>query len=103
MSKSHWQIVKHESNGKAIEGTFKSWRLEDVDPKILNIALKAAGAIGDGLYGVDLKQNDKGIYVMEVNDNPNIDAGVEDSILGDELYSRILEEFIRRWEMRRSV
>ena len=103
MSKSHWQIVKHESNGKAIEGTFKAWRLEDVDPKILNIALKAAGAIGDGLYGVDLKQNDKGIYVMEVNDNPNLDAGVEDTILGDELYTRILEEFIRRWEMRRSV
>lgn len=103
MSKSHWQIVKHESNGKAIEGTFKAWRLEDVDPKIINIALKAAGAIGDGLYGVDLKQNDKGIFVMEVNDNPNIDSGVEDVVLGDELYTRILEEFIRRWEMRRSV
>ncbi|MBI1425077.1 MAG: ATP-grasp domain-containing protein [Gammaproteobacteria bacterium] len=103
MSKAHWQIVKHESNGKAIEGTFKAWRLEDVDPKIINIALKAASAIGDGLYGVDLKQNDKGIYVMEVNDNPNIDAGVEDTILGDELYTRILEEFVRRWEMRRSV
>jgi len=40
---------------------------------------------------------------MEVNDNPNLDAGVEDAILGDELYTRILEEFIRRWEMRRSV
>ena len=103
MSKAHWQIVKHESNGKAIEGTFKSLRLEDVDPKILSIALKAAGAIGDGLYGVDLKQNANGIYVMEVNDNPNLDSGVEDSILGDELYSKVLEEFIRRWEMRRSV
>lgn len=103
MSKSHWQIVKHESNGKAIEGAYKAWRLEDVDPKILNIALKAASAIGDGLYGVDLKKNDKGIYVMEVNDNPNLEAGVEDTILGDELYSRVLEEFIRRWEMRRSV
>jgi glutathione synthase/RimK-type ligase-like ATP-grasp enzyme len=102
MSKAHWQIVKHESNGKAIEGGYKCWRLEDVDPKIISIALKAAAAIGDGLYGVDLKQNDKGIFVMEVNDNPNIETGVEDAVLGDELYSRILAEFIRRWEKRRS-
>lgn len=103
MSKAHWQIVKHESNGKAVEGAFKCWRLEDVDPKIVNIALKAAGAIGDGLYGVDLKQNDKGIFVMEVNDNPNLETGVEDVVLGDELYTRILKEFIHRWEKRRSV
>jgi len=103
MSKAHWQIVKHESNGKAIEGTYKCWRLEDVDAKIINIALKAAGAIGDGLYGVDLKQNDKGIFVMEVNDNPNIETGVEDAVLGDELYVRILEEFVHRWETRRFI
>lgn len=103
MSKAHWQIVKHESNGKAIEGAFKAWHLDDVDPKIIHIALKAAGAIGNGLYGVDLKQNEKGIFVMEVNDNPNIETGVEDALLGDDLYSRILGEFIRRWEMRRSA
>jgi glutathione synthase/RimK-type ligase-like ATP-grasp enzyme len=103
MSKAHWQIVKHQSNGKAVEGAYQCWRLQDVDPKIIDIALKAAGAIGDGLYGVDLKQNGKGIYVMEVNDNPNLETGVEDAILGDELYTRILEEFIRRWEIRRSV
>jgi len=103
MSKAHWQIVKHESNGKAVEGAYKAWRLEDVDPKIIGIAQKAAAAIGDGLYGVDLKQNNNGIYVMEVNDNPNIETGVEDAILGDELYGRILEEFIQRWERRRSA
>jgi len=103
MSKAHWQIVKHESNGKAIEGSYKCWRLEDVDAKIIDIALKAAGAIGDGLYGVDLKQNDKGIFVMEVNDNPNIETGVEDAVLGDELYVRILEEFVHRWETRRFI
>ena len=40
---------------------------------------------------------------MEVNDNPNIETGVEDAILGDELYTRVLGEFIRRWEMRRSA
>lgn len=103
MSKAHWQIVKHESNGKAIEGGYKCWRVEDVDPKIIQIALKAAAAIGDGLYGVDLKQNDKGIFVMEVNDNPNLETGVEDAMLGDELYTGILKEFMRRWERRGSL
>ena len=42
-------------------------------------ALKAANLIGDGLYGVDLKQSDGKFYVIEVNDNPNLDAGFEDA------------------------
>jgi glutathione synthase/RimK-type ligase-like ATP-grasp enzyme len=45
---------------------------------------------------------DKGAFVIEVNDNPNIDAGVEDATLGDGLYRLILEEFIRRIETLRS-
>ena len=35
---------------------------------------------------------------MEVNDNPNIESGVEDDLLGWGLYYRIMEEFIRRLE-----
>jgi hypothetical protein len=27
---------------------------------------------------------------MEVNDNPNIDAGIEDAVLKEELYLRIM-------------
>jgi len=51
------------------------------------------------LYGVDLKEvNGKG-YVIEVNDNPNIDSGVEDKFLGRELYSLIMQEFKRRLEL----
>jgi len=36
--------------------------------------------------------------VIEVNDNPNIDAGVEDVYLKDDLYRLILQEFVRRLE-----
>ena len=68
---------------------------------MVEVALKAANLIGDGLYGVDLKQGDKGIYVIEVNDNPNIDAGVEDQVLKEELYRIILAEFVRRLELQR--
>jgi hypothetical protein len=36
-----------------------------------------------------------------VNDNPSIDAGVEDVYLGDELYLRVMQEFLRRMERKR--
>lgn len=65
------------------------------------MALQAANLIGDGLYGVDVKQNEGGVYVIEVNDNPNLEAGVEDAFLKDELYSLILREFVRRLDSRK--
>lgn len=70
---------------------------------VVRMALKAANLIGDGLYGVDLKQIGKKVYVIEVNDNPNIDAGYEDEVLQDELYLRIMDVFLRRIEARKSV
>lgn len=39
--------------------------------------------------------------VIEVNDNPSIDHGVEDMILGTELYKIILREFIARLDAKR--
>jgi glutathione synthase/RimK-type ligase-like ATP-grasp enzyme len=59
-------------------------------------AVHAASVIGDGLYGVDLKQVVDRCYVMEVNDNPNIDAGNEDGVLKDALYREVLGVFLRR-------
>jgi len=38
--------------------------------------------------------------VIEVNDNPNLDAGTEDGVLGDELYRRVLQAFIQRLELK---
>ena len=99
MPAKHWQIVKHESSGEFTEGGFKAWRLEDVPPQVLSIGLKAANAIGNGFYGVDIKQRGDAVYVIEVNDNPNMDAGVEDVILGDAIYQLIIEELMRRVEL----
>ena len=56
----------------------------------------AANLIGDGLYGVDLKQSGKRCYVIEVNDNPNLEHGVEDLIGKDEVWTRLLNWFIKR-------
>lgn len=102
MSKRHWQIVKHDDSGRYQEGAFKTWRVADTPPEIIEVALAAAKLIGDGLYGVDLKQTEKGVFVIEVNDNPNIDAGVEDEFLGSGLYEAIIAEFVRRLDQRKA-
>jgi glutathione synthase/RimK-type ligase-like ATP-grasp enzyme len=100
MADKHWQIVKHEADGKHDEGRFKTFAVDQAPKQVVDIALKASNLIGDGLYGVDLKQNDKGVFVIEINDNPNMDRGVEDAVLKDDLYALVLRDFLRRIEAR---
>lgn len=71
-----------------------------VPQQVLDAATKAANLIGAGLYGVDLKEIEGKAYVIEVNDNPSIDHGVEDLFLGDLVYDRIMTEFLRRIQLR---
>ncbi len=99
MAKDHWQVIQRDGNGKAVGlGSVDTLAIADVPPAVVRTALKAANLIGDGLYGVDLKQVGKRVLVIEVNDNPNLDAGMEDRVLGSALYQRIAEVFLRRLE-----
>ena len=100
MAKGHWQIYNHKSNGKSSSGDYETIPIYNVPKSVIKTAQKVTSVIGKGLYGVDLKLIDDKCYVIEVNDNPNIDYGVEDSILGDELYNRILREFVFRLEQK---
>ncbi len=99
MARNHWQIYNHESR-RYFSGDFETLPTFEVPKPVLDAALKAAKVVGDGLYGVDLKYADGKAYVMEVNDNPNIDHKIEDAYLGDELYMQIMAEFLRRLETR---
>jgi glutathione synthase/RimK-type ligase-like ATP-grasp enzyme len=74
--------------------------LTEVPSRVLRAGVRAANAIGDGLYGVDVKEVDGHAYVVEVNDNPNLESGVEDKIGGDEIYEAILRHFLERIESR---
>ncbi|HEY5673209.1 MAG TPA: RimK family protein [Malonomonas sp.] len=98
MASKHWQILKRADGGKLIEGNVETFPVEDVPLAVCRTALKAANLIGDGLYGVDLKQIGKKIYVIEINDNPNIDAGLEDKILKDNLYLEMMQVVMARVE-----
>jgi len=102
MSRSHWQIVNHKADGRSVAGGFSTMAIEAAPPEVVDAARQAASLIGDGLYGVDLKQNERGIFVIEINDNPNIDQGIEDKVLKGELYAAVIREFIRRIEVSRS-
>ena len=99
MARNHWQIYNHESE-RFFSGGFETMPTFEVPQKVLKAALKACAAVGNGLYGVDIKQKDNNVYVLEVNDNPSIDHKVEDAYLGNELYMQIMSEFQRRLEER---
>ncbi len=98
MARGHWQIYHHNDSGKSQTGSFETVPVHKVPKHVLRNALDAANAIGKGLYGVDIKAIDEKSVIIEVNDNPSIDHGVEDAILGDELYRLILREFLDRLE-----
>jgi glutathione synthase/RimK-type ligase-like ATP-grasp enzyme len=98
MARGHWQVVKYRSDGSAREGGFRAFEIEQAPPDVIDVAVRAARPIGDGFYGVDLKQTEQGIVVMEVNDNPNLEHGIEDAVGKDEVWTRLLRWFIDRFE-----
>ncbi|MDC0609356.1 RimK family protein [Vibrio sp.] len=100
MSRGHWQIYQHHKSGRVSSGGWETLDLKQVPKQVIDTAVKAANLIGNGLYGVDLKEIDGQVYVIEVNDNPSIDHQVEDAFLGDLLYDRIMTEFLRRIQLR---
>ncbi len=78
MAPRHWQIIKHEtSSGRVRYGRSETVPLEEAPSACLDVDTRAANLIGDSLYGVDLKPANGGWVVIEVNDNPSIDHGIE--------------------------
>lgn len=103
MAPKHWQIIRQESQDtNSRYGRAETMPVEIAPRGVVRTALKAANLIGDGFYGVDLKELHGKFYVVEVNDNPNVDRGVEDAILRDDLYSRVMRVFLKRIEMKKA-
>ncbi len=96
MARSHWQIVKHDGRKGPIEGGFNTIPLAQASPELLDVATRSAAMIGDGLYGVDVKETPDGFFVIEINDNPNLDHGCEDMGEKDEVWTRLTNWFIER-------
>jgi len=101
MAKGHWQIQNNlEKTDRRRYGRVETIPIEEAPPKAVQIGVRAAGLIGDGIYGVDVKEVDGNFLVMEVNDNPSIESGYEDAVLKDELYRAVMRMFYERLERR---
>jgi len=103
MARGHWQILKHEEAKTTGWGTVDTLSVEEAPRAVVRLALRAADAIGEGLYGVDIKQSGRKRYVIEVNDNPTIESAVEDRVLKGELYTRVMQVFLARMERQRAA
>lgn len=102
MADGHWQIYNWDADDpKRREGKSEALHVEFVPEEVISLALRATRLIGDGFYGVDIKQFGNRLLVIEVNDNPSVDAGVEDAALGRELYRRVARSFRRRIQQAR--
>jgi glutathione synthase/RimK-type ligase-like ATP-grasp enzyme len=98
MARKHWQIIEHLENGKTLTGRSETLPISMAPKKVIKTALRASNLIGNGLYGVDIKEKDGECFVIEVNDNPSIDYGVEDLVLQYDLYTKIMAGLLTRVE-----
>jgi glutathione synthase/RimK-type ligase-like ATP-grasp enzyme len=75
-------------NGHIVYCAVKGHPLDRVPRHILDAAVASARAIGDGFYGVDIKDRDGIPFVIEVNDNPSLEGGEDEHSPG--LYRKII-------------
>ncbi len=80
--------IQASVNGHLVYCGVESVPCEKVPPHVINLGIDAANAIGKGLYGVDIKNNNGDAYVIEVNDNPSIESGEDDC------YPRVFEQIV---------
>jgi glutathione synthase/RimK-type ligase-like ATP-grasp enzyme len=70
--------IQASVNGHLVYCGVESVSPDKVPPHVISLGIDAANAIGKGLYGVDIKNNNGDAYVIEVNDNPSIESGEDD-------------------------
>ncbi|TFG66631.1 MAG: RimK family alpha-L-glutamate ligase [Gemmatimonadales bacterium] len=100
MADNHWQIMNWNASERRRYGGVDTLRIDEVPADVVSLAVKASSLMGPGLHGVDLKELAAGPSVMEVNDNPSLQAGIEDKELGMSLYHLIMGALLSRMEER---
>jgi glutathione synthase/RimK-type ligase-like ATP-grasp enzyme len=80
--------IQASVNGHLVYCGVESVSPDKVPPHVITLGIDAANAIGHGLYGVDIKNNNGDACVIEVNDNPSIESGEDDR------YPRVFEQIV---------
>jgi glutathione synthase/RimK-type ligase-like ATP-grasp enzyme/gamma-glutamyl:cysteine ligase YbdK (ATP-grasp superfamily) len=96
MVPGHWQIRGSTSTGNARDGRVEGVPLDHTPASVKRVACRAARLIGDGLYGVDVKELETGAVVIEINDNPDVNLDYEDQAEGDRVYEELSAWFLKR-------
>jgi glutathione synthase/RimK-type ligase-like ATP-grasp enzyme len=94
MAPGHWQIIDHAWEVPS-EGEVEPLALGEAPAEAVALALRASSLIGQGLYGVDIKQRGDRFFVIEVNDNPDIHHDLEAS-RGNRVWDRLAAWFAER-------
>ena len=89
--KGRWKHgAKRRGKPSFVWGRTVSLKKENAPAGLKETALKACRVVGNGLYGVDIKEVDGNYLVVEVNDNPSIYAGQED-LRNKDVYEKIIK------------
>lgn len=80
--------IQASVNGHIVYCGVESVPEKEVPPQVVRLGIEAGNAIGQGLYGVDIKNTNGDAYVIEVNDNPSIESGEDDC------YPRVFEQIV---------
>ena len=86
--------TKIRGSSRIVWGSTQTIHRNEAPQKLKECAVSACNAIGDGLFGVDLKEINGDFTVVEVNDNPSIYAGEEDQKDHD-IYRRIIQYLVQ--------
>jgi glutathione synthase/RimK-type ligase-like ATP-grasp enzyme len=84
--------IQASVNGHIVYCDVESVPAEQVPPQVIDLGIRAGNAMGRGLYGVDIKESDGRLYVIEVNDNPSLEGG-EDAYYRD-VFRRIISSLL---------
>ena len=74
--------IQDSVNGHVVYCAVQSVPPEMVPAGVRDLGVRAGQAIGDGLYGVDIKEGAAGPCVIEVNDNPSLEGGEDTAYPG---------------------
>jgi len=85
--------VKSKINGKNVWGATIAVPRENISPELEKICIDLSRCVGDGLYGLDIKETNNGYKVIEINDNPSLYNGYEDTANGD-IYEKIIDALV---------
>ncbi len=85
--------VKSKINGKNVWGNTVALPRESIATELKDICISLSKRVGNGLYGLDVKETDSGYKVIEINDNPSIYDGYEDSVDMD-IYEKIIDALV---------